>query len=975
VLSRALVDEHLVGEEDVTICYFFFKDNEEQDSLVTALCALLHQLFCKHKSLLKKHGAKVFKKCGEALKQDTDELWKLFISAATDHSAGNIVCVLDALDECRMRDRKKLITRLERFYRSSLGRPRHGFHLKFLVTSRPYTEIELDFSSLMRSLPSIRLAGEDESEMISREIGIVAKSTLETIAEDLGLDEETHLFLHSQLEKIPNRTYLWLHLVLNEVRDSYAQTGAKLQKVLDTIPQNLEEAYERILGRCKGGTAKRILNIVVASQRPLTLGEIDVALEVNEALERSSDPAPSSLSFKDLDCEGLRRKKTIRNACGLFVSIVDSQVFLIHQTAKEFLLRKGGKLSEEGRWKSSIDIRDAHRILSMICVKYLLLPEIQDYSGPLYEKPGEYALLVYAASHWEHHVQEARDDDMSWIRQILKLCDLGDGSSCYWYRWRDLRNPGHVRISLDRFDGALYWPSAPQPKQIWAVVFGLSNLLQYLQGSNLDYRSLASSTKNLLDGAAEHGGHEDHPNSEKQEFTTPNFRLLAARPLHWHPLDIPIEFQALEALSKQPTAQEVMQVVFESQRPEFLINSMKVAAGKGTLGIAVMQLLLQQQGANNLITENIMKAAAESRSVELMQLLLQQQGVNSLITEEVMKVAAESMDLELMGLLLQQQGAKSLITEEVMKAAVESRNLDLIQLLLEHQGAEVLVTEEVIKAAATDLADSDCRDVMLLLLYQPEASTLITEEVWETISGLHYLDRVPLLTSLLGKITTTEEMIATFVRIFSPDSVRLLLDQRVTDILITSTVMQAALKNAKWSEELTLLLFSRYEVEAYEALMLLIEEGRVPFKREGRSFCVESSAGWLSFPLKGAASGQLQGASVAEDVNGEVDEVHKREGVASTPSLPRSQIEVLTTPDSSQDLHASNPNHTDVPSQFTSRVSVPSMQRIYDSIRGGLSILPWIETPIKPGHQRIYWRNVSACLVLSFMSSWMQDDD
>ena len=66
--------------------------------------------------------------------------------------------------------------------------------------------------------------------MISREIGIVMSSTLKTIAEDLGLDEETHLFLHSQLEKIPNRTYLWLHLVLDEIRNSFAQTGAKLSR-------------------------------------------------------------------------------------------------------------------------------------------------------------------------------------------------------------------------------------------------------------------------------------------------------------------------------------------------------------------------------------------------------------------------------------------------------------------------------------------------------------------------------------------------------------------------------------------------------------------------------------------------------------------------------------------------------------------------------------------------------------------------
>lgn len=52
-----------------------------------------------------------------------------------------------------------------------------------------------------------------------------------------------------------------------------------------------------------------------------------------------------------------------------------------------------------------------------------------------------------------------------------------------------------------------------------------------------------------------------------------------------------------------------------------------------------------------------------------------------------------------------------------------------MQLLLRQQGADVLITEQVINAAAMDLATSGCIEVVLLLLDQPGASTLITEEV------------------------------------------------------------------------------------------------------------------------------------------------------------------------------------------------------------------------------------------------------
>lgn len=45
VLSRSLVDE-LQAQGSISVCYLFFEDNGEQSNLDTALCAILHQLFC-----------------------------------------------------------------------------------------------------------------------------------------------------------------------------------------------------------------------------------------------------------------------------------------------------------------------------------------------------------------------------------------------------------------------------------------------------------------------------------------------------------------------------------------------------------------------------------------------------------------------------------------------------------------------------------------------------------------------------------------------------------------------------------------------------------------------------------------------------------------------------------------------------------------------------------------------------------------
>lgn len=362
------------------------------------------------------------------------------------------------------------------------------------------------------------MTGQDELEKVSSEIDIIMDRELQTIAEGFGLDKIAHLSLHDRLKRIANRTYLRLHLVLTEIRHSLAQTEKDFGEVLEIVPETAEDAYKRAFETCIAEeTTQRILHIILAAQRSLTLMEIDVALEVDETLKEPNDSASLSLLLKGLDGDIGKTRIAVQDACGLFINIVDSRVFL-SRTAKEFLLREIEESSEQRRWTKSINI-----------------------------------------------------------------------------------------------------------------------------------------------------------------------------------------------------------------------------------------------------TEGLIKTAVETRHVGLVQLLLQQQGVNDLITEDV------------------------------------------------------------VKAAATSAGNSYGREVMMMLLDQPGASTLITEDVWKIVSELRYSSIVTLLKSLLGKTKITEDMTATFVRIFSRKSVELLLDLRGADVSITAEVMNAALENANRREEIPLFLYNRYESEASKALTQLGE--------------------------------------------------------------------------------------------------------------------------------------------------------
>jgi len=225
VLSRFLVED-LLPVEGTNIYYFFFKDEgKEQKSAASAVCALLHQLYTDKPALIK-HALPVFNKEGEKIQTLFSELWAILRASVTDPTAGNTICVLDALDECEESGRILLIDSLKQFHRNSGWNGTNGF-VKFLVTSRPYQSIERKFRVLENALPQIRLAGEDETESIKEEIDLVIKDRVGGLRDDLELDSRVAGNLESKLLSMDHRTYLWLKLVLFELENNFSASGSK----------------------------------------------------------------------------------------------------------------------------------------------------------------------------------------------------------------------------------------------------------------------------------------------------------------------------------------------------------------------------------------------------------------------------------------------------------------------------------------------------------------------------------------------------------------------------------------------------------------------------------------------------------------------------------------------------------------------------------------------------------------------------
>lgn len=405
VLVKYLVDEVLPSTRRSTTCYFFFKDGiEKQSTVENALRCILRQLFDQRRDLLSNTLLEKFESDGVATFDSFSDLWYLLTSTARHESAGNIICLLDALDECEENGRVRLAQALNKLYKIESS----DSALKFLVTSRPYGSIHREFQTLKNDRPTIHLQGENQTEIdkISREIDAVIKHKVESLSSELSLQSHEKTKLHRRLTSIPHRTYLWVYLTFDAIRH---YNGFNLEDTTYHLPRTVEEAYEKILEKgCNITQARQLLHIVLSASRPLTLREMSLAL-----CHRENATPHGDITIEPTD----RFRRTLRDLCGLFVIIVDSKVYLLHQTAREFLLEKQ-QGDHQLQWGGSFRLQESNYILATICVQYL--------HNVISDLPNDesHGLIDYAAQNWAPHFREASDRiDEILERPALQLCD------------------------------------------------------------------------------------------------------------------------------------------------------------------------------------------------------------------------------------------------------------------------------------------------------------------------------------------------------------------------------------------------------------------------------------------------------------------------------------------------------------------------------------------------------------------------
>lgn len=609
VLARSIIDDCLESSyPSVRICYFFFKDNDTQNNLSNALCSVLHQLFSQQPQLLQ-YAIPTWGKNGETLRQEVDELWRILITATLADISCKTICIFDALDECRETDQRRLIKKLQAFH-GQLSSSTKETCLKFLVTSRPYDLIQDHFRAITDSFPHIHIKGEQQNDQIHKEIDLVVRIRVRELAETVPLSPELHHRIEQQLLQMEHRTYLWLHLAIDDIRTTFKRSlrPTELSIAQIPIPPSVNAAYEKILGRVPDNqwdTVRKILEIIVAARRPLTIEEMAMALGIATCSE------PRTTKQAGLDPINLHEK--LRQLCGLFVFTNNSKIYLIHQTAREFLIGSGVERPESMVWQGCVNNHDAHRALSEICVAYLILKENQNGSCQLPTSTESCTesdrFLGYSATYWIEHMRNTGSFESHFLRLAGSLCCLE-------------QNPVWLRSVEQPFQ---YYPYANEPLPFfWVARWGLEDVAYLLLED-----SKIQITNDILEKAA--------ANNKPSVI-----KLLLDRKGD----EVKVTHSVVQvAAANQESGVAIMKLLIEQRREEIKITNevMQNAARNGKNGLEIIKHLvafLDRGGHEVTITGKVLESAAANlwSGLHIIQYLIGRKDITVRITPRVLRM-------------------------------------------------------------------------------------------------------------------------------------------------------------------------------------------------------------------------------------------------------------------------------------------------------------------------------------------------
>ncbi|EPE26177.1 alpha/beta-Hydrolase [Glarea lozoyensis ATCC 20868] len=365
VLAKYMIQYHKNYIPGWNVCFFIFRSgNPEQEDSVHALSALLHQIFTYQPELMENSISKRRHFIRSTTEKTFVALWEVFEDCIRDERISKTVCIIDALDECEEMTRSLFVEQLSRLFANNQGQ---NFRFKLIATSRPDNVVKFAFGMI----PNIRIRGEDTVGNLNKDIQLFVQASVEDIVARSHFSPDLLADLQEKLIKGSDFTFLWTSLVIQLLKQGSVHGMSRMDLAGILRTNDIDDIYEQLLSsRRHPLKARKILYIVIAAGRPLTLDELSVASEIHqdykrrlytfeagtnrsdrrEALFRIMDEASHGQTYGRVDnldklADQLHHpfSNHLRLICGHFLRIRGRKVYLVHQTARDFLLRTSSK--------------------------------------------------------------------------------------------------------------------------------------------------------------------------------------------------------------------------------------------------------------------------------------------------------------------------------------------------------------------------------------------------------------------------------------------------------------------------------------------------------------------------------------------------------------------------------------------------------------------------------------------------------
>ncbi|TGO71066.1 hypothetical protein BELL_0624g00010 [Botrytis elliptica] len=291
----------------------------------------------------------------EATSPSLDQIVALLIKAIDELSS--VAIFIDGLDELPESDRKLTFSILKKIVNEATS------PVKLFVSSREDVTYLFRTSSDLNTF-KVHL----QTNSISPDIEAYIKHTIDELITsgnlvlgNLALKDDIFNVLRDGAKGM----FLWVQFQLEEL--CRMETDATIVKALQNLPRNLEETYDRLLGRIieieRREFVKRMFDWIICSCRPLHMDELREAIAFTVG-DKSWD---STKIPNDL-------RRLIR-ACGNLIMIDEEtlEVHLAHYTVEQYILHSQN--SELAYFHTTRE--ESNRALGVTCVTYLSFTDLE----------------------------------------------------------------------------------------------------------------------------------------------------------------------------------------------------------------------------------------------------------------------------------------------------------------------------------------------------------------------------------------------------------------------------------------------------------------------------------------------------------------------------------------------------------------------------------------------------------------------